>query len=62
MNFGYAEEVGVLLLIFAKSEGKGKMQLGKMFMYGRLWNVEYDDSDSPNLLPDVESSGGIRRV
>ena len=29
----HGEEDGVLLLIFAKSEGKGKMQLGKMFTY-----------------------------
>ena len=30
----YVEEDGVLLLIFAKSEGKRKMLLGKMFTYG----------------------------
>ena len=58
----YSEENGVLLLIFAKSEGKGKLEQGKMFTYGRLRNVDYEDSESSNLLLDVESSGGIRRV
>ena len=58
----YSEENGVLLLIFAKSEGKGKLQLSKMFTYGRLHNVDYEDSESPNLFLDVESSGGTRRV
>ena len=51
-----------LLLIFAKSEGKGKLESGKMFTYGRLSNVDYEDSKSSNLLLDVESSGGIQRV
>ena len=58
----YSEENGVLLLIFAKSEGKGKLEQGKMFTYGRLRNVDYEDSESSNLLLDVETSGGIRRV
>ena len=58
----YSKENGVLLLIFAKSEGKGKLQLSKMFTYGRLHNVDYEDSESPNLFLDVESSGGTRRV
>ena len=58
----YIEEDGALLLIFPKFEGKEKMQLGKMFTYGRLRNVEYEDSESSNLILDVESSGGIRRV
>ena len=31
LRFVYAEEDGVLFLIFAKSEGKGKVQLCKMF-------------------------------
>ena len=58
----YSEENGVSLLIFAKSKGKGKLESGKMFTYGRLRNVDYEDSQSSNLLLDVESSGGIRRV
>ena len=36
----YFEENGVLLLIFATSEGKGKLEKGKMFTYGRLHNVD----------------------
>ena len=58
----YVEEDGVLFLIFAKSEGKEKMDLGKSFTYGRLRNVEYEDNDSPNLVLDVESLNGTRRV
>ena len=30
----YAEEEGDLLLVFAKSEGQGKLQVGKTFTYG----------------------------
>ena len=58
----YVEEDGVLLLIFSKSEGKGKLQLGKTFTYGKVRNIEYEDSDSSNIFLDVESSGGTRRV
>ena len=43
----YVEEDGVLLLIFATIEGKGKLQLGKSFNYGKVRNIEYEDSDSP---------------
>ena len=53
----YIEDDVVLLLIFAKSEGKGKMQLVKMLTNGRFRNVEYEDSESPNLLLDVETLG-----
>ena len=62
MSLVYSEENGVLLLIFANSEGKGKLESRKMFTYGRLRNVDYEDSESSNLLLDVESLGGIRRV
>ena len=58
----YVEEDGVLLLIFSESEGKGKLQLGKTFTYGKVRNIEYEDSDSSNIFLDVESSGGTRRV
>ena len=58
----YSEEDGVLLRVVGKSEGKHELQLGKMFPYGRLHNVDYEDSESPNLLLDVEISGGIKRV
>ena len=46
----YVEEHDVLLLIFAKSEDKGKLESDKTFTYGKFRNIEYDDSDSPNLL------------
>ena len=53
----YPQEEGGWLLVFAKSEGEGKLQVGKTFTYGQIKNVEYEDNDSPNLLLDVESSG-----
>ena len=51
-----------ILLIFAKSEGKGKLEKGKMFTYGRLRNVDYEDSESSNLLLDVQSTVGKQQV
>ena len=36
--------------------------MGKTFTYRKIRNVEYKDSDSPDLLFDVESSGGMRLV
>ena len=42
-SLAYSEENGVLLLIMAKSEGKGKLEQGKMFTYGRMRNVDYED-------------------
>ena len=56
------KEEDVLLLIFTKSEDKDKLQLEKSFTYGKVSNIEYEDSDLPNIFIDVESSGGTRRV
>ena len=61
-SFVYSEENGVLLLIFAKSEGKGKLEQGKMFTYARLRNVDYEDSESSNILLDVQTTAGLRWV
>ena len=47
-----------LLLIFATIQGKRKLKLGKSFNYGIVRNIEYEDSDSPNIFLDVESSVG----
>ena len=58
----YVEEDGVLLLIFAKYEGKDKLQLGKTFTYGKMCNIEYEGSDSPNIFITVGSSGGTKQV
>ena len=58
----YSEEEGDLLLILAKSEGEGKLQVGKTFNYGQIKNVEYEDNDSSNLLLHVDSSMGMQRV
>ena len=58
----YTQDEGDLLLIFAKSEGEGKLQVGKTFTYGHVKNIEYEDNDSSNLLFDVDSSVGMRRV
>ena len=33
-----------------------------MFTYGRLRNVDYEDSESSNLILDVQSTTGMRRV
>ena len=52
----------VLLLIFATSKGKGKLEKGKMFTYGRLRNVDYEDSESSNLLLDVQTTAGLQQV
>ena len=58
----YVEEDGVLLLIFAKFEGKGKLVLGKTFTYGKLRSAEYEVVILQISFIDVESSGGTRRV
>ena len=57
----YVDEDGTLL-IFGKSEGKGKLELDKTFTSRKIRNVEYEDNDSPNIFIDVESLGGTRRV
>ena len=61
-RLAYSEENGVLLLIMAKLEGKGKLEQGKMFIYGRMRSVDYEDSESNNLILDVQTTAGKRRV
>ena len=58
----YVEEDRALFLIFATSEGKGKLELGKTFTYGKVCNVEYEDNNLSIIFLDVESSSGTRRV
>ena len=58
----YSEENGVLLPIFVEFEGKDKLEQGKMFTYGRLRNVDYEDSESSNLLLDVQTTARLQRV
>ena len=54
----YIEEDGVLLLIFATSEGKGKLELAKTFTYGKVRNLKYEDSDS-TIIFCWESSSNV---
>ena len=49
---------GVLLLIFATIKDKGKLQLDNIFNYGKARNIEYEDSDSPNIFFVVKSLVG----
>ena len=58
----YIEDDGVLLLTFATSEGKGKLELGKTFTYGKVRNLEYEDSDTSIIFLGIQSSCGTRRV
>ena len=58
----YTKEERNLLLVFAKSKVEGKIQVSKTFTYNQMKNVEYEDNDSPNLLHDIESLGGMCRV
>ena len=56
------EEDHILFLIFSTEEGKGKLQVGSGFNYGKVRNIEYEDTDSPNIFLDIESTKGPRRV
>ena len=58
----YVEEDGVLLLITAKSKGKGKLELGKTFNYGHVSELEYEDIDSSSIIINVSSSIGSRQL
>ena len=55
----YVEEDTVLLLIFAKSEDKGKLESDKTFTYGKLQYIAYENSDVPNLLLMLKARGGF---
>ena len=58
----YVEEDGVLLLITAKLDGQGKLELGKTFNYRHVTKLEYEDIDSTSIIIDVSSSVGSRRL
>ena len=57
----YDEEKGNLLIL-AKSEGEGRLQFGKMFNYGYVRKLEYEDNDSSNIVFNLDSLVGARRV
>ena len=51
-----------MLLITAKFDGKGKLELGKTFNYGHVTKIEYEDIDSSSIIIDVSSFVGSRQV
>ena len=57
----YDEEEGNLLIL-AKSEGEGRLQVRKTFNYGYVRKLEYEDNDSSNIVFDVDSSMGDQKV
>ena len=57
----YDEEEGKLL-IRAKNEGEGKLQVGKTFNYSFICRFDYEDQDSSKIVFDVDSSVGERKV
>ena len=58
----YDEEEGNLLLILAKTEGEGSLQVGKTFNYGFVRRFEYEDQDSSNIVFDVDSLVGEQKI
>ena len=52
----------MLLLITAKSDGKGKLELGKTFNYCHVTKLEYEEIDSSSIMIVVSSSIDSRRV
>ena len=58
----YDEKEGNLLLILAKTEGEGRLQVGKTFNYSFICRFDYEDQDSSKIVFDVDSSVGERKV
>ena len=58
----YDEKEGKLLLILAKNDGEGRLQVGKTFNYDFVRRFEYEDQDSSNIVFNVDSSVGERKV
>ena len=59
-TFLYEESERRLLLVLGKNPGRGVIEGGRQFPYGKVVQVDYQDEDSMNLLVHTETSKGDR--
>ena len=59
-TFLYEKSERRLLLVLGKNPGRGVIEGGRQFPYGKVVHVNYQDEDSMNLLVHTKTSKGDR--
>ena len=62
MGSSFHESTSKLLLILGKVVGRGVIESGHVFTYGKVERLEYQDEDSTSLMLTVETSKGERKL
>ena len=58
----YNESERILVVLVGKNSGRGVMETGRVFPYGKALRVDYLDEDSNNIQVHVETSKGERFI
>ena len=58
----YVDTKKKVVLYTAKKKGDGQLERDTTFMYGRILRLDYEDSDSVNLLAMIDYSKGLHKV
>ena len=58
----YHESTSKLLLILGKVVGRGVIESGHVFTYGKVVHLEYQDEHSTSVLLTVETTKGERKL
>ena len=58
----YVDSKKKVVLYTAKKKGDGQLGKHTAFMYGHILRLDYEDSDSVNLLVMIDCSKGVRKV
>ena len=58
----YVDSKKKVVLYTAKKKGDNQLEKDTTFMYGRILRLDYEDSDSVNILVMIDCSKGVRKV
>ena len=58
----YVDSKNKVVLYTKKMKGDGKLERDTTFMYGHILGLDYEVSDSVNLLPMIYYSKGVHKV
>ena len=58
----YVDSKKKVVFYTAKKKGDGQLDKDKPFMYDRILRIDYEDSNSLNILVMIDCSKGVRKL
>ena len=58
----YVDSNKKVVLLTARNKGRGQLTKDRLFSYGRILRLDYEELDSENVVFLVECSRGVRKM